>query len=183
MEPEQHSESGDVDIDDDEHSNCDTHSERIGSFKPYVSIVPASFNSSPPSTPLVTPKSPLSVNISCLSSAKRRKLSALPPWRDALGRGFFSLDDATQLSFDIPPGEEGLYLGLLDSAYRGFSDIIVGSDVAVEGPEVVGDWRVDIEPRRGVVEGDREVLYDKLNSDTAVLNPIATPSKLDPTKM
>jgi hypothetical protein len=87
------------------------------------------------------------------------------------------------LEEDFPPGEEGLYLGLLDSAYRGFSDIIVGSDVAVEGPEVVGDWRVDIEPRRGVVEGDREVLYDKLNSDTAVLNPIATPSKLDPTKM
>ena len=185
MERAEGTDSGgsDIDIDIDENDNATIDIPRIGSFRPYVSIVPASYDSSPPSASLFASESPLSLDDDG-QSAKRRKISAVSPWRTALGRGFFSLDDEGEHEFDrLPPDEAGNYLKLLRRAYRGFSDIVVGSDVQVEGSEHAGDFSVDVEPKRGTIEGDREVLYETLDSDRAPPPATFTPSKLAPGKM
>lgn len=170
-----------IELDGDTDSEGLNSPTRVGSFRPYVSIVPASFTSSPPSTPLITPKSPLSAESQFL--VKRRKISAIPPWRSAIGRGFFALDDASGHDYNVLPSEEEIYLDLLVQAYRGFSDIAVGSDVPVEGPEEVGDWSVDVEPKRGVVEGDQEVLYNTSDLNDTSPHSISTPAKLNPSRV
>ncbi|KAK1924143.1 hypothetical protein DB88DRAFT_472707 [Papiliotrema laurentii] len=163
-----------------------------GGFRPYRSIIPSLSPSPSPSPP--TPRSPPSTStfsstttphaFSPQSPTKRPKLDPSPPspgvapWRAAVGRGFFALPNDPSSS--LLPGEEDLYVDILLKTFSNFNDDPVGAEaerLALSGDSMdSGDWFVDVEAKRGVVDGDPEVIYDTLTSIDA-LQLDMTPSK------
>ena len=107
-----------------------------------------------------------------------------PPWRQAIGRAFFSLHPDIDT---LPVGPSGcddfqdIYIQILRDTYRNFSQTVIGSDVPSEGQsqdqspgQVPGDWKLDALPSRGIIEGDSEVIYqdDSAQDEQAQSAPV-----------
>lgn len=143
-------------------------------FKPYESIL--KFHS----VPTRTRTSEHSVtNI----TRDQRESIRLPPWRRPLGSTFFMLNSQFAKVYGevIPPDEADEYMDILERTFRGFSDIIVGSDQVVVDdqaliePNMAGEgWVLEDEPRRGWIAGETEVIYDEVTVDPAFTS---TPSR------
>lgn len=116
-----------------------------------------------------------------------------PPWRRAVGYAFFSLnselhaDVETQLEqlSDADNTESEKYIGILERTFRDFACPAVGAsqsviDLAIGPSQIGGSWSLDAEPRRGQVDGDKEVTYHTMAStstDVAVTKGSSTSSR------
>jgi hypothetical protein len=58
--------------------------------------------------------------------------------------------------------EQEIFGDIVDSMFRGFADEPWDVEIVNEEGDELGDFEVDTTPRRGWVEGDREVVYDSL---------------------
>lgn len=89
----------------------------------------------------------------------------LPPWRRAVGSAFFSLEH-DHFAGETVPG----YAELLERTFAGFSDEVIGADVAIVDFRTVDhdtSWDIDEDPEVAHVNGGGPVLYEVANDVTA----------------
>lgn len=162
------------------------------SFKPYRSILPGLSRPSP--GPSLSPPIASGPRSSPIPRKRRRiedtrSTQVIPPWRSALGRGYFSLDnDENDLELPLTIEAEDLYIQILESTFAHFSDRPVGLDTTlmedVNNGATDVSWEADVTPQWGVIEGDSEVLYTSLpNLTVDDTTGISTPSKASSSRM
>nr|XP_018263176.1 uncharacterized protein I303_04669 [Kwoniella dejecticola CBS 10117]OBR85334.1 hypothetical protein I303_04669 [Kwoniella dejecticola CBS 10117] len=92
--------------------------------------------------------------------------SSAPPWRRYIGRIFLQLE--SPIAEYTPEDEWDIYVDILDSTFKGFSDVPVGSDIEVidlaRPAEIQGDLTFEVDTRPdlvGLEDGGGDVLYDE----------------------
>lgn len=93
------------------------------------------------------------------------------PWRSKAGRTWLELDsthtswsqeNVSDVSY-VSEKEQEIFGDIVDSMFRGFADEPWNVEIVDAEGDELGDFEVDTTPRRGWVEGDREVVYDALD--------------------
>lgn len=146
-------------------TSIDSGLEGIGfaQFKPYQSIL---------NFPSVSSNSSSTGTGPTESNKTSLRISNDPPWRRAVGHAFFDLDSELDVIVETQledAADSNRYMDLLERTFEAFACPSVGAlqdviDCAVGPMQAVEGWSVDSEPRRGHVEGDKEIAYDTVNA-------------------